>query len=129
LNDSVYCHEFYELGKFKKPIKDEDGSIVSDTFKLINNELFVKKNNSYYLLLSTKNFHQKRDTFCDVRTRNWVCYTPGHSYAKGSDSLYFFKKGNYFFNENFGIEFNPQIGITAICEGREVMYLEKFNIN
>jgi len=130
INDSLYVHLFYDLSKkLSEVIKLEDGSIHADTFKLANGELSIKHLNDFHVLLNINSFEQKKDTFCDIRTNNYICYVPGTVYYDGFDSIYVYAPSDYSYRENFGIEFTPKKGIVAYRDGHDTLRLQKIYIS
>ncbi len=119
-----------------KPVKAyfEDGKIVADTFLIDNGVLYYKINHKFSPFLSKYVFNIP-DTVCDYRgaivenpsiiIEGMPCYEPYFKYVQESDTIYVFSdiyRNSKLHSDRknfFGIEFHPEMGISAYYMGRE----------
>jgi hypothetical protein len=126
LQDSMFIHTYYDLSTLT-PLKQDD-KILADTFLIQQGNLMVRYNNEFKHFLRVDNFNERNDTICNYNWNVDNCYIPEKTYSSKNKKIYYFSLLGYNFEDNFGLEYNPKIGIVSYCQGREKLILSKLEL-
>jgi hypothetical protein len=126
LKDSMFIHTYYDLSTLT-PLKEDD-KILADTFLIKQGDLMVRHNNEFKHFLRIDNFNERNDTMCNYNWNIDNCYISGKTYSSKNEKIYYFSLLGYDVEDNFGIEYNPKIGIVSYCQGWETLVLSKLEL-